>query len=144
MGLHKDLSNITGNSFCRCNAVTWTAGFHQGLKASIINNLEWPFTFCNPANNLCAAMLLVVSTTGNKVAHRASVVVCWVCLYVTFPFATRSKASVIDEFVDCIFPKASRATWTFLVSSAAATASSPQQIFACLQRLPVDLASPVS
>src|SRR6266545_1801962 len=138
------MSNVTGDSFCGWNAVTWMAGFHQGLKASIINNLERPFTFCNPADDLRTAMLLVVSMTGNKVAHRASVVVCWVWLYVTFPFATCSKASVIDEFVDRIFPKASRAAWTFLVSSTAATASSPQQIFACLQRLPVDLASPVS
>jgi hypothetical protein len=77
-GLHKDLSNVTRDSFRRGNAVTWTAGFHQGLKPSIVDDLEWPFTFCNPANNLHAAMMLVVSTIVNKIAHRASAVVCWV------------------------------------------------------------------
>lgn len=83
----------------------------------------------------------VVSGVNNReVAHQASAAVCWLWLYITFPFETHSKASVIDKFLDPIFLKASQAVWTFLVSSAAATASFPQEIFACL----VDLASPVS
>ena len=53
------------------------------------------------------------------------------------------KAAVIDESTDFIFDRALWAAWTSLVLSAAVMASSPQQIFACLWRLLVDLASPV-
>src|SRR5271155_2338616 len=51
---------------------------------------------------------------------------------------------MIDVLTDFNFPRASRAERTSRGLTAAATASSPQHIFACLCKLPVDLASPVS
>jgi hypothetical protein len=50
----------------------------------------------------------------------------------------------MDPSTNLTFPRASRAACRSLVSSAAATTSSPQQPFACFRRLLVDFASPVS
>lgn len=143
---HEDLFYITRDRSRRWDVVSWTAGLHEALKSSITHNIEWAHVFCDPTNYLgpiyegWKSFFKIFEQT-----YLVSVFVCCVCEYVTFPLPfARSNEAVNNALPSPDFTTMVRARSTSLVSSAAFITSVPQHIFACLRRLLVEEASPLS
>jgi hypothetical protein len=126
---------------------TQAGQFSSMIERHDINNLEGPLAFRNPTNDFRTVESHIRDWNlkwDREQATSPSFGCCVLAVTVGHLILCKSfKAAVIDESTDLIFDRASRAARTSLVLSAADTASSPQQIFACLRRLLADLASPV-
>ena len=134
---HKQLS---ASKVCDIQVVQSSLEFetHDHSWFGRVTCFQWPST----QSQLCHFKSGLVL---GSVEEKCALSLCHHVLVMTvrhLPLATCSKASVIDP--SFLFFSASQAASTYQVWSAAATISSPQHTFACLWRLPVDLASPVS
>ena len=148
MNINKHIPNITGDGFWWRNVVFRSPCLHEHLESSVFHYFEGPFTLWHPTDNFSPTR--IQNEVGEKyqrwvwVSYLASVEVCWQCEKFTFPFMICSNWAVMDLSCNLVFTYTKCALSRSRESSAAPTASPPQNFLACQRSPLVDLASAVS